>query len=113
MRYLACLLALLCAACGTPPTPTPVAPMVFTGAGETDTARFTLTGAYTRTWQGTPGADGAPCIAGGALFPVDGRGTLFGGADPPPRRINDLHGKYYLHLIAPGCTMTVTLQPAH
>lgn len=103
----------LLTACGTEPTPTPIAPLTFTGAGETDTARFTLTGDYTLTWQGTSGADGTPCIVGGVLFPADGRGITFGINDPPPRRINGLSGEYYLHMIAPRCTYSVTIQPVH
>jgi hypothetical protein len=44
MRYLCLLVCLLCLACDTaaPVTPTPIAPLSFTGTGDTDTARFAL-----------------------------------------------------------------------
>lgn len=114
MRYLACLLALLCAACGTPPTPTPVAPLVFTGAGATDSARFTLpAGDYTVTWHTTPQGN-MPCVLVGTLFeqgstvPRD-----FGLTGSPPVRFNGLDaGNYYVH-VSSACPWQVTIQPAH
>ena len=112
IALLGCLL--LCAACGADPTPTPVAPLTFTGTGTTDSARFTLpAGDYLVTWQTTPQGD-TPCVLGGTLF-QEGTTTPrdFGLAGPPPVRYTGLDaGRYYVH-VAASCPWHVVIAPAH
>jgi hypothetical protein len=115
MRYLCLLVGLLCLACDTAPvTPTPVAPLSFTGTGNTDTARFALPeGDYTLRWQGYPNSD-PRCILVGRLFPADPTNSIeFGATVSGQTRVNGLRaGTYYLHIAAGACAWGVTIEAA-
>jgi hypothetical protein len=116
MRYLCLLVCLLCLACDTaaPVTPTPIAPLSFTGTGDTDTARFALPeGDYTLRWQGYPNSD-PRCVLIGRLFPADPTNSIeFGATVSGQTRVNGLRaGMYYLHIAAGACAWGVTVEAA-
>jgi hypothetical protein len=115
MRYLCLLVGLLCLACDTaaPVTPTPIAPLSFTGTGNTDTARFTLLvgGDYTVQW--TAGGDACQfgaVLAGGDAIPPRQIGFL---DTANPQRWNSLAAGSYYWIVSSRCPWTLLMEPAH